>query len=140
VLSLRTLFVAAGVTLALSACSFDQILGKSGSEATPSATSGTSGTAASTSVSRKKAVSASASALEGQKVVKPGEYLLCRTTDVYKERTTSYYTCRERRCVGQETAATDAKAPKTKSGCLSTCRKLETKGKRNATVRSYCAS
>ncbi len=144
-LSLRTLFVAVGAALALSACSFDRILGKGGSEAAPSAASGTSGTVASVpaagmSVSRKRAASAAASALGAEVVVKPGEYLLCRTTDVYKGRTTSYYTCRERRCVGQETLATDVKAPKIKSGCLSTCRKLETKGRRDANVRSYCAS
>lgn len=144
-LSLRTLLLAASVTLALSACSFDQLLGKGGSEAAPSAASGTSGTVASgaaahTAVTRKRAVSAAASALGAAVVAKPGEYLLCRTTDEYKGRTTSYYTCRERRCIGPETPATDAKAPKTKSGCLNTCRKLETKGARDATAPSYCAS
>jgi len=145
VLSLRTLLVAASVTLSLSACSFDQILGKGGSEAVPSAASGTSGTrasgvAADTGATRKRTVSAAAAALGATVVANPGEYLLCRTTDEYKGRTTSYYTCRERRCIGQETPATDAKAPKTKSGCLNACRKLETKGARDATVRSYCAS
>jgi hypothetical protein len=139
------LLVAAGVTLALSACSFDQLLGKGGSKAVPAAPSGTAGTVASgaaagPAATRKKAVSAAASAVGAEVVAKPGEYRLCRTTDEYKGRTTSYYTCRERRCVGQETPATDANAPKTKSGCLSACRKLETKGARDATVRSYCAS
>ena len=144
-LSLRTLLVATSVTLALSACSFDQLLGKGGSEAAPSAASGTSGTVASeaapgTAAPRKRAVSAAASTLGAVVVANPGEYLLCHTTDEYQGRTTSYYTCRERRCVGPETPATDAKAPKTKSGCLNACRKLETKGARDATVRSYCAS
>jgi hypothetical protein len=144
VLSLRTLIVATGVTLTLSACSFDQLLGKGGSETAPSAASGPSKTVASgaarTKATHKRAVSAAASALGAQVVASPGQYLLCHTTDEYKGRTTSYYTCRERRCVGQETPATDAKAPKTKSGCLNACRKLETKGARDATVRSYCAS
>lgn len=144
-LSLRTLLVAASVTLALSACSFDRLLGKGGSEAAPSAPStpsgtATSGTAASRAATHKRAVGAAASALGAEVVVGPGQYLLCRTTDEYMGRTTSYYTCRERRCVGQETPATDAKAPKTKSGCLNACRKLETKGTRSANVRSYCAS
>ncbi len=144
-MSLRTLLVAASVTLALSACSFDRLLGKGGSEAAPAAASGTAGTVASgaaagSAATRKKAGSAAVAALGAEVVAKPGEYLLCRTTDTYKGRTTNYYTCRERRCIGQETPATDAKAPKTKSGCLSACRKVETKGARDATVRSYCAS
>jgi hypothetical protein len=145
VLSLRTMLVAASVTLALSACSFDQILGKGGSEAAPPAATSASGTlaagaAAGTTANRKKAMSAATSALGATVVASPGEYLLCRTIDEYKGRTTSYYTCRERRCIGQETPATDTKAPKTKSGCMNVCRKLETKGTRDATVRSYCAS
>ena len=144
-LSLRTLLVAAGVTFALSACSFDQLLGKGGSEAVPSAASGTAGTvtsgaAAGTTATRKKAGNAAVSAVGAEVVANRGEYLLCRTTDEYKGRTTSYYTCRERRCIGQEKPATDAKAPKTKSGCLSACRKVETKGARDDAARSYCAS
>lgn len=144
-LSFRTLLIAASVTLVLSACSFDQLLGKGGSAAAPSAASGTSGTVASgaaagTAATRKRTVSVAASALGAKVVANPGEYLLCHTSDEYKGLTTSYYTCRERRCIGQETPATDAKAPKTKSGCLNACRKLETKGARDANVRSYCAS
>jgi hypothetical protein len=140
VVSLRTLFVAASVALALSACSFDQILGKGGAAPAPAAASGTSATVApvaGSAATRNRAVSAAASAMGAQVVAKPGEYLLCRTVDEYKGLTTSYYTCREDRCIGEEQPATDAKAPKTKSGCLNTCRKLETKG---ATVRAYCAS
>lgn len=138
-LSLRILLLAVGVTVGLSACSFDQILGKGGSEASPSAESGASAAPAGSSVSREKAVKAATKALGAEVVVKPGEYLLCRTTDEYKGRTTSYYTCRERRCVGQETPALDVKAPKSKTGCLSTCRSQEKKGKSDA-ARSYCAS
>lgn len=143
-LSLRTLLVATGVTLVLSGCVFDQILGKGGSEATQSAASGTSGTeasgaAAGSSVSREKAVGAATKAVGAEVVAKSGQYLLCRTTDEYKGRTTYYYTCRERRCVGQETAAKDIKAPKTKAGCLSTCRSQERKGKSGA-PKAYCAS
>lgn len=143
-MSLRTLLVAAGAALVLSACSFDQILGKGGSEPSPSAASGTSGAgvsgaATASSVSREKAVGAATKAVGAEVVAKSGQYLLCRTTDQYKERTTYYYTCRERRCVGQETAAKDIKAPKTKAGCLSTCRSLEKKGKSGA-PRAYCAS
>jgi hypothetical protein len=147
VLSLRILLVAAGITLALSACSFDQILGKGGSEAAPSAASGTdgtgaSGTAAASSVSRERAGKAATKALGAQVVAKSGQYLLCRLTDEYKGRTTYYYTCRERQCVGQESAATDVKTPKTKAGCMSTCRSLEAKAKgaRSASNKSYCAS
>lgn len=144
-LSLRTLLVAASVTLVLSACSFDQLLGKGGSKTVPSATSGTAGTvaagaAAGPTDTRKKAVKAAAAAMGAEVIVKPGEYMLCRTVDEYKGRTTSYYTCRERRCIGQETPATDVKAPKTKSGCLNACRGTETKGARDANVKSYCAS
>lgn len=139
-LPFRTLLIAAGLTLALSACSFDQLLGKGESAADPAAASGTSAPVAAGAATRKRTVNAAASALGAKVVATPGAYLLCRTTDEYKGRTTSYYTCRETRCIGQETPATEAKAPKTKSGCLSACRKLETKGARNATVRSYCAS
>ena len=140
-LPLRTLLIAAGLTLALSACSFDQLLGKGESAAAPAAAGGTSATvAAGATATRKRTVNAAAAALGAKVVATPGAYLLCRTTDEYKGRTTSYYTCRETRCIGQETPATEAKAPKTKSGCLNACRKLETKGARNATVRSYCAS
>ncbi len=143
-LSVRTLLVAAGVTLVLSACSFDQILGKGGTEPPPSAASGTSGTGASgaaagSSISREKALGAATKATGAKVVAKSGQYLLCRTTDEYKGRTTYYYTCREQRCVGQETAAKDIKAPKTKAGCLSTCRSLEKKGKGGA-PGAYCAS
>ncbi|MGE5152974.1 MAG: hypothetical protein ACM3ST_03060 [Bdellovibrio bacteriovorus] len=143
---LRILLVALGVTVALSACSLDQVLRKDATESAPSAAAGGSatrtsatGAAAGSPVPREKAVEAATKALGAEVVVKPGQYLLCRTTDEYKGRTTHYYTCRERRCVGQESAATDIKAPKTKSGCLSTCRGLEKKGKGGA-LRSYCAS
>lgn len=139
-MSVRILLVAAGAAVMLSACSFDQILGKGGSETAPSTGSEASTTApAGSSVSREKAVKAATKAMGAEVVVKPGEYLLCRTTDEYKGRTTSYYTCRERRCVGQETPALDVKAPKSKTGCLSTCRSQEKKGKSGA-ARSYCAS
>jgi hypothetical protein len=138
-LSLRILLAALGVAVGLSACAFDQILGRGGSEAAPSAASATSGAqasgaAAGSSVSREKAVGAAAKAVGAEVVAKSGQYLLCRTTDEYKGRTTYYYTCRDRRCVGPEKAATDIKAPKTKAGCMSTCRSLEKKGK------AYCAS
>ena len=140
-MSLRILIMALGVTVTLSACSFDRMLGKDASAATASTASGTagSGATASPSVSRDKALGAAAKAVGAEVVVKPGQYLLCRSTDAYKDRTTYYYTCREHRCVGQESAATDIKAPTTKSGCLSTCRSLE-KQRKSGAPKAYCAS
>lgn len=145
-LSLRILLVALGVSVTLSACSLDQVLVRGGSEATPSAGSagsggsGTSTAGAGSSVSSRKVVKAASAAVGAQVVVKPGQYLLCKTTDQYKERTTSYYICRERRCVGQETLAKDAAAPKSKTDCMNACRKLETKKGGEASVRAYCVS
>lgn len=126
--------------MAVSGCGFDRILGRDGSEAAPPPSATSSKAPASTSVSRGKAVNAATSALGAEVVVKHGEYLLCRTRDEYKGRVTNYYTCRERRCVGPEKPALDVKAAKSKSGCMSACRAVETKGKRDATNRSYCAS
>ena len=142
-LSLRILLVALGVSVTLSACSLDQILVRGGSEPTPSAGSAGSGTStagAGSSVSSEKVVKVASAAVGAEVVVKPGQYLLCSTTDRYKERTTSYYICRERRCVGQETLAKDAAAPKSKTDCMNTCRKLETKKGGEASVRAYCVS
>ena len=139
---LRTLLVAVAVTVTLSACSLDRVIGRGESDATPatgSAGTGAPTTRAGSSVSPDRVVKAASEAVGAQVVVKPGQYLLCNTIDRYKGRVTTYYTCRERRCVGQETPATDVAAPKTKAGCLNTCRKLETTGTRDASVRSYCA-
>lgn len=138
-MSFRILIAALGVAVTLSACSFDQVLGKKDSEAAPSAASGASPAPASSSVSREKAVGAASKAMGADIVAKSGQYLLCRLTDQYKERTTYYYTCRDSRCVGQERAATDIKAPKTKAGCMSTCRSLERQRKAGA-PKAYCAS
>lgn len=140
-LYLRNLLVAVGVTVALSGCSFDQILGRGGSEATPAAGSAVSGTAsagADASVPRERALKAASEAVGAEVVVKPGQYLLCRTTDEYKGRTTAYYVCRERRCFGQESPATGVGTLKNKSSCLSACRKSETKKGRDASQRAYC--
>lgn len=139
-LYLSRLVLALGVSVALSGCGFDRLLGIGGSEVVPPATTTATKAPAAKPVSRDKAVTAATSALGAEVVVRPGEYLLCRTTDSYRERVTHYYTCRERRCVGPEKPALDVKTAKTKSGCLSACRSLETKGKKDAAVRSYCAS
>ncbi|MFZ0791008.1 MAG: hypothetical protein WAM94_15460 [Chromatiaceae bacterium] len=139
----RSLFVALAVTVALSACSFDRVFGRGDPEATPtagSAGSGTSTARAGTSVSPEKAMKAAKAAVASEVVVKPGQYLLCSITDKYKERTTSYFTCRERRCAGPETPAADVKPFKSRTGCMNACRKVEKKNLPDAKVRAYCAS
>lgn len=135
---IRILLVALGVTVALSACSLDQLVKKDGAEANPFAGSGASAAPAASSASRDRAVKATTEAVGAQIVVKPGQYLLCSTTDDYKGRTTTYYVCRERRCVGQESPATGVGTLKNKASCLSACRKSETKKGRDASHRAYC--
>jgi len=139
----RILFVALAVTVALSACSLDKVFGRGDSEAAPSAGSvgsGTSTARAGTSVTPEKVVKAAKAAVESEVVVKPGQYLLCSITDKYKERTTSYFTCRERRCAGPENPAADVKPFKSRTGCMNACRKVEKKNLPDAKVRAYCAS
>ena len=139
----RILFVAFAVTVALSACSLDRVFGRGDSEATPSAGStgrGTSTARAGTSVTSEKAMKAAKKAVESEVVAKPGQYLLCSITDKYKERTTGYYTCRERGCAGPENPVADVKPFKSRAGCMNACRKVETKNRPGANVRAYCAS
>jgi hypothetical protein len=138
VLYLRILLVALGVTVALSGCSFDQVLGKGGGETSSPVESGASAAATGSAASRDRAVKAATEAMGAQIVVKPGQYLLCSTTDEYKGRSTTYYVCRERRCVGQESPATGVGTLKNKASCLSACRKSETKKGRDASHRAYC--
>jgi hypothetical protein len=135
---LRILLVAVGATVILSACSLDQVLVIGGGETSSPVESGAAAAAPGSTASRDRAVKATTEAVGAQIVVKPGQYLLCSTTDTYKGRTTTYYVCRERRCVGQESPATGVGTLKNKSSCLSACRKSETKKGRDASHRTYC--
>jgi hypothetical protein len=138
VLSLNTLLLAAGAIVVLSACSFDQVLVRGGGETSSPVESGASAAPPGSAASRDRAVKATTEAMGAQIVVKPGQYLLCSTTDAYKGRTTTYYVCRERRCAGQESPATGVGTLKNKSSCLSACRKSETKKGGDASHRAYC--
>lgn len=137
-LYLRILLVALGVTVAMSGCSFDQLLVRGGGEASSPVEPAASAVPTGSAVSRDRAVKATTEAMGAQIVVKPGQYLLCSTTDAYKGRTTTYYVCRERRCVGPESPATGVGTLKNKASCLSACRKSETKKGRDASQRAYC--
>lgn len=137
-LHLRILLVAVGATVVLSACSLDQVLVRGGGETSSPVESGAAAAAPGSAASRDRAVKATTEAMGAQIVVKPGQYLLCSTTDAYKGRTTTYYVCRERRCVGPESPATGVGTLKNKASCLSACRKSETKKGRDASQRAYC--
>ncbi len=132
-------FLTAGViAIALSGCSLNDLIKPNPVETAPAAGQAGKG-ATGSSVSKEKVTRKAAAAVGADVVASKGQYLLCNLVDRYKERTTTYYLCREKACAGEESPVKGA-GPKTKSQCLSACRKLEkTSGGKDAN-KSYCVS
>lgn len=130
------------VAVALSGCVLGPFPGMSRSEGAQSdqPVASPKATPVHTGVSREKVVNKAAGAMGAKVVGRRGEYLLCSTVDEYRGRSTTYYLCRERACVGQESPALGIKAPKTKSGCLSVCRKQEAASRGKTLSKSYCVN
>jgi hypothetical protein len=135
----RTLAVAV-IALTLSGCLLDDLTKSGGSEPAPSAGSQASKSEVGSPISREKVTEKAAAAMGAKVVGRKGEYLLCNIVDHYKQSTTTYNLCRERSCVGQEQPVENVKAPKTKSGCIEVCRKLERQSRKGSAAKSYCVN
>lgn len=139
-MSLSRILGAAVIALTLSGCVLDDLTKSGGSEPAPSAGSQASKSEVGSSISREKVTDKAAAAMGAKVVGRKGEYLMCSLVDQYKQSTTTYYLCRERSCAGPEQPVTNVKAPKTRSGCIEVCRKLERQSRKGASPKIYCVN
>ncbi len=126
----RCVLGAGVIAIALAGCSLDDLTKPNQAEATPTAGS---------SISRELVTRKASAAMAAEVVGRKGEHLLCRLVDHYKERTTTYYICREQTCAGKEILVQNV-SPKTKSGCINACRKLEDVNRARTSGNSYCVN
>jgi hypothetical protein len=142
-MSFRHLIGVGLVAVALSGCALSDLTKSSqaaGTQAAAPAATQPAAAATGRPASTKKAANKAISAMGAEVVGHKGEYLLCSSADTYRDLTTTYYVCRERGCVGSESLAKAVTVPKTKTGCLDVCRKLERDTRSLTSGKSYCTN